>query len=129
MKGWTGWHWLVLAGLMEIGFATALKLEQTRPVFFYVFLGCAYLSFDFLSRALRTIPLGTAYAIWTGIGAVGAVFMGTALFGEALSPARLVLIALLIAALIGLKLAGSPRTPQQTAPPEKEGAGGGAGEL
>ncbi|GGM01805.1 QacE family quaternary ammonium compound efflux SMR transporter [Deinococcus aerophilus] len=129
MKGWTGWHWLVLAGLLEIGFATALKLEQTRPVFFYVFLGCAYLSFDFLSRALRTIPLGTAYAIWTGIGAVGAVFMGTALFGESLSPARLVLIGLLIAALTGLKWAGGARTAQKTAPPGKGEAAGGAGEL
>lgn len=123
----TGWHWLILAGLLEIGFATALKLEQTRPLFFYVFLVCAYLSFDFLSRALKTIPLGTAYAIWTGIGAVGAVFAGTALFGESLSPARLVLIALLIAALIGLKLAGGSR-PEETAPSRTEEAGG-AGEL
>ena len=125
----TGWHWLILGGLMEIGFATALKLEQTQPLFFYVFLVCAYLSFDFLARALKTIPLGTAYAIWTGIGAVGAVFMGTALFGESLSPARLVLIGLLIAALIGLKLAGGGKPAKETAPPEKEEAAGGAGEL
>lgn len=125
----TGWHWLILAGLLEIGFATALKLEQTRPLFFYVFLVCAYLSFDFLSRALKTIPLGTAYAIWTGIGAVGAVFAGTALFGESLSPARLVLIALLIAALIGLKLAGGSKPAKEAAPPAGEGAAGGAGEL
>ncbi|GGL75501.1 hypothetical protein GCM10010840_12020 [Deinococcus aerolatus] len=129
LRGWTGWHWLILAGVLEIGFATALKLEQTRPQFIYVFLVCAYFSFNFLSRAIKTIPLGTAYAIWTGIGAVGAVFMGTALFGESLSPARLVLIALLIAALIGLKLVGGPRPPQETAPPGTGEAAGGAGEL
>jgi quaternary ammonium compound-resistance protein SugE len=111
IKGWTGWHWLILGGLMEIGFATALKLEQTRPQFFYVFLVCAYLSFDFLARA------------------VGAVFMGTALFGEVLSPARLLLIGLLIVALIGLKLVGGTRAPQETASPEKGEAAGGAGEL
>lgn len=122
----TGWHWLILGGLMEIGFATALKLEQTQPLFFYVFLVCAYLSFDFLARALKTIPLGTAYAIWTGIGAVGAVFMGTALFGESLSPARLIMIALLIAALIGLKLVGGPK-PAKAAPSAGEEAAGGAG--
>lgn len=125
----TGWHWLILGGLMEIGFATALKLEQTQPLFFYVFLVCAYLSFDFLARALKTIPLGTAYAIWTGIGAVGAVFMGTALFGESLSPARLIMIALLIAALIGLKLVGGPKPAKEAAPSAEEGAAGGAGEL
>lgn len=125
----TGWHWLILGGLMEIGFATALKLEQTQPLFFYVFLVCAYLSFDFLARALKTIPLGTAYAIWTGIGAVGAVFMGTALFGESLSPARLIMIALLIAALIGLKLVGGPKSAKEAAPSAGEEAAGGAGEL
>ena len=125
----TGWHWLILGGLMEIGFATALKLEQTQPLYFYVFLVCAYLSFDFLARALKTIPLGTAYAIWTGIGAVGAVIVGTALFGERLSPARLVLIGLLIAALIGLKLVGGPKPPQKTAAPGKGEAAGGAREL
>lgn len=125
----TGWHWLVLAGFLEIGFATALKLEQTRPAFFYVFLVCAYFSFDFLSRALKTIPLGTAYAIWTGIGAVGAVFAGTVLFGESLSPARLILIGLLITALIGLKLAGGSKPPKETTPPKKGEAAGGAGEL
>ncbi len=113
---------------MEIGFATALKLEQTRPQFFSVFLVCASLSFDFLARALKTIPLGTAYAIWTGIGAVGAVLMGTALFGEDLSLAWLILIGLLIAALIGLKLVGN-RASQEAAPPGKGEAAGGAGEL
>ena len=101
---WTDWHWMVLAGLLEIGFATALKLEQTRPQFLYVFLVCAYFSFDFLSRALKTIALGTAYAIWTGIGSVGAVAVGSLIFGEGLSVLRLLLLGVLVAALIGLKL-------------------------
>ncbi|GAA4022925.1 multidrug efflux SMR transporter [Deinococcus rubellus] len=104
---WTGWHWLALAGLLEIGFATALKLEQTRPQFLYVFLVCAYFSFDFLARALKTIPLGTAYAVWTGIGSVGAVAVGSLLFGEGLSLVRLALLGVLVAALIGLKLSSS----------------------
>lgn len=104
------WVWLLLAGVLEIGFATALKLEQTWPALFWVFLVCAYFSFDCLSRALKQIPLGTAYAIWTGIGAVGAVFVGAALFGESLSPARLGLLALLILTLIGLKLATPGKT-------------------
>lgn len=109
---WTDWHWLVLAGLLEVGFATALKLEQTRPQFLYVFLVCAYFSFDFLSRALKSIPLGTAYAVWTGIGSVGAVAVGSVLFGEGLSLLRLALLGVLVAALIGLKLSVSSKEVQ-----------------
>lgn len=111
----TAWHWLILAGLLEIGFVTALKLEQTRPFFFWVFLVCAYFSFDFLSRALKAIPLGTAYAIWTGIGSVGAVLVGAVLFGESLSSTRLLILGLLIAALVGLKLA-TPREKKTNTP-------------
>jgi len=109
---WTAWHWLVLAGLLEIGFATALKLEQTHPQFLYVFLVCAYFSFDFLSRALKTIALGTAYAIWTGIGSVGAVAVGSLIFGESLSVLRLLLLGVLVAALIGLKLSSGGKATQ-----------------
>lgn len=112
------WVLLVLAGLLEVGFATALKLEQTRPQMFWVFLVCAYFSFGLLSRALKTIPLGTAYAIWTGIGSVGAVLVGALLFGESLSLARVALLAVLIATLVGLKLV----TPgeRNNAPPSPE---------
>ncbi|WP_237724702.1 DMT family transporter [Deinococcus alpinitundrae] len=109
---WTDWHWLVLAGLLEVGFATALKLEQTRPQFLYVFLVCAYFSFDFLARALKTIPLGTAYAVWTGIGSVGAVAVGSVVFGEGLSVLRLLLLGMLVAALVGLKLSSGRKAAQ-----------------
>ncbi|MDO4264755.1 MAG: multidrug efflux SMR transporter [Deinococcus sp.] len=100
-----GWLWLGLAGLFEIGMATALKLSQTQGHFRLAFLVLAVLSFECLARAIRTVPLGTAYAIWTGIGAVGAMILGAALFGEPLSPLRLGLLAALVAALVGLKLA------------------------
>ncbi|WP_261665056.1 DMT family transporter [Deinococcus sp. Marseille-Q6407] len=108
-----GWLWLGLAGLFEVGMATALKLSQTQQSFTLAFVVLAVLSFECLAKAIRTIPLSTAYAIWTGIGAVGAVGLGATLFGEALSPLRLGLLAALIAALIGLKLA-TPGEPPAT---------------
>lgn len=111
----TGWSWLLLAGVLEIGFATALKLEQQDARFGLLFLVCAVLSFECLARALRQIPLSTAYAIWTGIGSIGAVAAGALLFGESLSPVRLLLLGLLIAALAGLKLA-TPREQKTNTP-------------
>lgn len=111
----SAWLWLVLGGLFEVGFTTALKLQQQDARYGIVFLICAILSFDFLARAIKTIPLGTAYAIWTGIGAVGTVAVGATLFHESLSPLRLLLLGGLIAALIGLKLA----TPSKNQPSKK----------
>lgn len=104
MSGWL-WLGLGLAGLFEVGMAAALKLSQTQGQFRLAFLVLAMLSFECLARAIRTVPLGLAYAIWTGIGAVGAMILGAALFGELLSPLRLALLAALLAALVGLKLA------------------------
>ena len=63
-------------------------------------------SFLLLAQGIRTLPLGTAYAVWTGIGAVGATFAGIVFLGESLSPVRLACIALIVAGIIGLKLAG-----------------------
>lgn len=103
-----GWAWLLLAGLFEIGMATALKLSQDHSNYMVAFVVLAVLSFECLAQAIKTIPLSTAYAIWTGIGAVGAVTLGAALFGEELSPLRLALLAGLIAALVGLKLVTPP---------------------
>lgn len=100
--------WLLLAGMLEVGFATALKLAQENPIFYPVFLVCMVLSFEALSKSLKEIPLSTAYAIWTGIGAVGAVLVGAVLFGELLSPLRMVLLGGLIVTLIALKLATPP---------------------
>ena len=86
---------------------TALKLEQQDSRFLWVFLACAVAGFQCLARAIRTIPLGLAYAIWTGIGAVGTVIIGAVAFGDALGPVRVLLLAVLVAAMIGLKLVGS----------------------
>ncbi|ADY27298.1 small multidrug resistance protein (plasmid) [Deinococcus proteolyticus MRP] len=115
-----GWLWLGLAGLFEIGMATALKLSQTQGSYRLAFLVLAVLSFECLARAIRTIPLGLAYAIWTGIGAVGAMLLGSVLFGETLTPLRLGLLAGLLAALVGLKLSSSS-APAGPAPQESRG--------
>jgi quaternary ammonium compound-resistance protein SugE len=100
------WAILVLAGLFEIGWAIGLKYTDgfTR---LWPSLGtgiAAAISLWLLTQALRTIPVGTAYAIWTGIGAVGVATLGMVLFSESASPARLACIALIIAGVVGLKL-------------------------
>ena len=70
------WLTLVAAGAFEVGFTTCLKLEERSKWFIVPFLICAGISFTLLSQAMETIPLGTAYAVWTGIGAVGTVLVG-----------------------------------------------------
>ncbi|HMQ38599.1 MAG TPA: multidrug efflux SMR transporter [Micropruina sp.] len=103
----SGWLWLLIAGAFEIGMTTALKLEQQDSRFLWVFLACAVAGFQCLAKAIRTIPLGLAYAIWTGIGAVGTVIIGAVAFGDPLGPVRVLLLAVLVAAMIGLKLVGN----------------------
>ena len=100
----TGWAWLLIAGVFEIGMTTALKLEQQNQQFIWVFLACAIIGFECLAKAMRTIPLGLAYAIWTGIGAVGTVLVGALAFGERLKPAALALLAVVLAMIVGLKV-------------------------
>jgi quaternary ammonium compound-resistance protein SugE len=100
------WVYLGLAGLFEIGFAVMLKMSDNfsrlwPSLFFVIFAG---LSFFLLTRAMQTIPLGTAYAVWTGIGAVGTVMLGVVLFDDPASFWRLFFISTLIFSLIGLKL-------------------------
>ena len=100
------WLYLLVAGLMEVGWAVGLKYTEgfTR---LWPSVGTAValvLSMVLLAAAMRTLPLGTAYAIWTGIGAVGTAALGILLFGESASPARLVCIGLIVAGLVGLKL-------------------------
>lgn len=101
------WVILLLAGLFEVCWAVGLKYTEgfTRlwPTVGTV-LAMA-VSFGLLSQAMKTLPLGTAYAIWTGIGAVGTALVGIALFGESANPARLACIGLIAAGIIGLKLA------------------------
>ncbi|MDF3823041.1 quaternary ammonium compound efflux SMR transporter SugE [Leptospira sp. 96542] len=100
------WWILVLAGLFEIGWAVGLKYTEgfTR---LWPSVGTAaamVVSIGLLGLAMRTVPMGTAYAIWTGIGAVGTVVLGMWLFGEPATLLRLVCVGLILAGIVGLKL-------------------------
>ena len=98
------WGTLLLAGLFEVGFTTALKLEQRNKNWVWEFLFFAVVSFQLLSQAIKTIPIGTAYAVWTGVGAVGTVLVGRLLFGEQLSGRKLALLGIMLLAILGLKV-------------------------
>lgn len=100
------WFTLMVAGVFEVGFTTCLKLEERSKWFIVPFLVCVGISFTLLSQAMETIPLGTAYAVWTGIGAVGTVLVGALAFGERLRPAALALLGVVVAMIIGLKVLG-----------------------
>ena len=102
------WFLLFLAGLLEIGWAVGLKYSQgfTRPLPTVLTIASMIASLGLLGLSLRALPLGTAYAIWTGIGTLGTALLGILLFGEAATLARLVPIGLIAAGIIGLKLAG-----------------------
>jgi len=108
LKGWKNMQWvlLVIAGLLEMGWAVGLKYTQgfTKliPSVFTVMVMMA--SFCFLSLALRSLPLGTAYAVWTGIGTVGIVILGIILFKEPVDLLRLLFIGLIVIGIIGLKM-------------------------
>ncbi len=105
------WIYLVIAGLLETGWAIGLKYTDgfTRLVPSLLTATAIAASMFLLAIAARTIPIGTAYAMWVGIGAVGAVILGVVLFDEPRNAGRLFFVALLIVALIGLKL--TARTP------------------
>ncbi len=100
------WILLILAGLFEVGFTTCLKMSDgfTKLMPSLGFLFFSATSFILLTRVIKTIPLGTAYAIWTGIGAVGTVLIGILFFKESVDMLKLFFIFLLIASIIGLKL-------------------------
>nr|WP_167956107.1 multidrug efflux SMR transporter [Sphingomonas jejuensis] len=100
------WVLLIVGGLFEVGFTTALRfVDGFRNLpWTLAFLGSVTASMALLEAAARTIPMGTAYAVWTGIGAVGTVVVGALFFGEVLSAARLLLILGIVAAVAGLKL-------------------------
>ncbi|KPL48569.1 molecular chaperone [Xanthomonas axonopodis] len=102
------WIYLLLAGLFEIGFAMGLKYSDgfTRLWPTVLTIGLAGISLWFLTQALKTIPVGTGYAIWTGIGALGVTIAGIALFGDSASWSRLACIGLVVAGVIGLRLVG-----------------------
>ena len=100
------WIYLLTAGGLEFVWATAMKLSEgfTRPGYTAVTIVGMIASFLFLAQATKTLPLGTAYAIWTGIGAVGSVVIGIVVFKEPATAARLFFAALLVTGIIGLKL-------------------------
>ncbi len=103
------WFYLIIAGLFEIGFTTSLKLSDnfSHKGWAAIFFVSITLSFYFLNKAIQAIPLGTAYAVWTGIGAVGTVIIGILLFREPSDFWRIFFIFLLIGSILGLKLVSS----------------------
>lgn len=100
------WIFLLVAGALEVMWSTCLKLSHGFTVWKFTIptIVGMVLSFLCLSQATKALPLGTAYAIWTGIGALGAVIVGILLFKESVSPARLIFVALLLVGIIGLKV-------------------------
>jgi quaternary ammonium compound-resistance protein SugE len=102
----SSWLFLVIAGLLEIAWAVGLKYTEgfTRPLPSALTAACIGLSLWLLALATRTIPIGTAYAVWTGIGVAGAAVAGFVLFGEPITWARGLCLVLLLGAVAGLKL-------------------------
>ncbi len=100
------WIYLLIAGLFEIGWAIGLKYtEGWTRVLPSIWTGFAMVaSIVLLGKALHSIPVGTGYAIWTGIGAAGTAALGIILFGESAAPARLACIVLIVAGIVGLKV-------------------------
>lgn len=100
------WLYLFVAGLFEVGWALGLKLSEgwTRPVASMATVVMMIATYVFLALAVRSIPLGTAYAIWAGVGVVGSAAIGIAWFAEPASWPRLVSIALILIGIVGLKL-------------------------
>ena len=99
------WVYLIVAGGLEVFWSTCLKLSEGFSVLRFSILtviGMIF-SFLFLSQATKSLPLGTSYAIWTGIGALGAVIVGIVLFKEPVTAARIFFVALLLIGIIGLK--------------------------
>lgn len=103
------WVILIIAGLFESGFAFCLgKMKGVSGIEYYLwgagFIACLGISMILLSKAAQTLPIGTAYPVWTGIGAVGTVILGIIFFNEPATVSRLFFTATLIASIIGLKM-------------------------
>jgi quaternary ammonium compound-resistance protein SugE len=102
------WVYLVAAGVLETAMAVALKasggFSRLAPSVLFLLFGAA--SFGLLSLSLRSLPVGTAYAVWTGIGAAGTALVGMVLLGEPATALRLACIALIVAGVVGLRFAG-----------------------
>jgi len=103
------WIVLVVAGLFEVVWATAMKRSDgfSRPWPSVVTVAAMLVSFGLLSWSMRSLPLGTAYTVWTGIGAVGAFLVGALVLGEAVTPARALAAVLIVGGLVLMKLSAS----------------------
>jgi len=102
------WVILFVAGLFEVGWAIGLKYTEgfSKPVPTVLTIGAMVASVALLGLALRDLPVGTGYAVWTGIGTVGTVILGMYFFGDAATPLRLGCIALIVLGIAGLKFIG-----------------------
>ncbi|SFL20437.1 DMT family transporter [Lysobacter sp. cf310] len=102
MKPATAWLLLIAAGLIDVAWAASMKLSQgyTRPGWTVVSLIALAAFVYLLGRALTALPVGSAYAVWTGIGAAGTVLLGAAVFGESLNPLRIGGVALIVAGIV-----------------------------
>ena len=118
------WLLLFAAGLLEIVWATAMKYSAgfTRPTPTIVMIVGMIASFWLLATAMRSLPLGTAYMVWTGIGAVGAFALGILAFGDSAAPLRIAVVCALVAALVGLKLVSDGSPASQLAPAPRPAA-------
>ncbi len=104
MTGWGPWTLIGLAGLLEIGWALGFKYAWDRgPGWKAACLAALALSMALLIQALRVLPAGTAYAVWTGIGAAGVAILGIIFFAESANPLRLLFLAMVVAGVIGLR--------------------------
>ncbi|MDI3290143.1 quaternary ammonium compound efflux SMR transporter SugE [Polyangium sp. 15x6] len=102
------WVSLIVAGLLEVCWAIGLKYTNgfTRPLPSALTIAAIVASMYLLAFATKSLPIGTAYAVWVGVGALGTAIAGIVLFGESAAPARVVFLALLLASIVGLKANG-----------------------
>jgi quaternary ammonium compound-resistance protein SugE len=105
----SAWIYLIIAGVLEVGFASMIKLTEnfTKVIPTLIFVVFAVGSFYTLTKAVESIPIGTAYAIWTGIGAFGTIMVGIVFYNEPAGLLRLFFLTTLVASIIGLKLASN----------------------
>lgn len=100
------WVLLVIAGGLEVVWATTMTLSEgfSKPLWAVVTVAAMAASIVLLAQAIKTLPMGTAYAVWTGIGALGSVILGIIVFKEPVTAARLFFVALLLIGIVGLKI-------------------------
>ncbi|VUD64062.1 Quaternary ammonium compound-resistance protein SugE [Thalassocella blandensis] len=103
------WFYLIIAGVLEIVWAYTMKQSDgfSRPIFSLITISAMIASFWLLALAMRTIPLGTAYCIWTGIGAVGAFLVGILVLGETVNAVRMIAAVLIVSGLVLMKISSN----------------------